>query len=996
MFAPLTANMQTSTNGSLGNNRQGRNACFFENGAVIAGAWGPCPGCPSVPGELGWARPLDDDLDNDSDGVIDEYVRANGPIRNMDISAVNGPDMRFDKLEDLYGDTGETFQAALTMMTFERTPSEQFPQISYGIGVDDMVIEWREYTLVDDAASCGAGQCASISLDTNVSFERSSALTVTIVEPTPDPANDCDLDGLTDGTVDCNANGVRDVVARVTSLSEPAGEIAVLDAGADPAVFRGELPFSAVFNAPGILFTAGEPEHCRYPDGYQNDCTPPVDLIVTAIYEDRNDGTGVPCGNSVDPTLRGRIEAQTTIAVRQGEIVLIGTIATDNGYGDGDAFADTNETVEVRLRLLNVGETDLTGVTAHVTTTDPKVDCMLRSAIYVGDLPAGASTTTTEGVVLRVAAVDRAALGLTAFDEFPAVFDVTFSGDQFDSSAQSFTLDLDLDATGGGGPTTFFEGFESGTFGAFEGHNMDRFLNSLAGSDGYRCQYADPDWPNSNSYGQITDCYLGANQAQADAFYWQINTPANTNLGKAFSGNNSLYMGIFGPTPDWQTTPVSTMEAVRLRDPINLGYLGPSPELSMKHQLEFYHFRGYDAAADRGIVALQLADSAGQPVGNWIKLEPYLNSYESGAIDYFFNCTFDPIDDGNTEDDFFDPTDPDRRLGPSSTCAQQLVFTHVGDTFSPFNPAAIGGAPHGPGLQGSLGRGTWVEARFSLEPFRGRRVRLRFLNTSLKVNGTNTTWAQLYTTINPGPYDDGWWIDDVEVTNTLTQPATITTDTKPNLGLPGCGNTCNAVTATLIASPGSSAAPGQVVELDALDSTADRCLAGVLQFRFWIDGDGGGLGGSAQETRLRGWSETAMVVQAPAETTRYVVEVRCSSDPDCSDSETRTVVVACPTSGNLTFPEVLAPSKGTLSWGSSRLINYAKGLLHDLSSYTTTASGQGAGPASSFSISADVLPAGKGMWYVFRDTGPLGQGATGYCNAPGITWGNAQRDAALP
>jgi hypothetical protein len=71
-------------------------------------------------------------------------------------------------------------------------------------------------------------------------------------------------------------------------------------------------------------------------------------------------------------------------------------------------------------------------------------------------------------------------------------------------------------------------------------------------------------------------------------------------------------------------------------------------------------------------------------------------------------------------------------------------------------------------------------------------------------------------------------------------------------------------------------------------------------------------------------------------------------------------------------------------------------LLHDLSSYTTTASGQGAGPASSFSISADVLPAGKGMWYVFRDTGPLGQGATGYCNAPGITWGNAQRDAALP
>ena len=32
----------------------------------------------------------------------------------------------------------------------------------------------------------------------------------------------------------------------------------------------------------------------------------------------------------------------------------------------------------------------------------------------------------------------------------------------------------------------------------------------------------------------------------------------------------------------------------------------------------------------------------------------------------------------------------------------------------------------------------------------------------------------------------------------------------------------------------------------------------------------------------------------------------------------------------------------------------------------------------------------------FRDTGPLGQGATGYCNAPGISWGSAARDAALP
>jgi hypothetical protein len=443
------------------------------------------------------------------------------------------------------------------------------------------------------------------------------------------------------------------------------------------------------------------------------------------------------------------------------------------------------------------------------------------------------------------------------------------------------------------------------------------------------------------------------------------------------------------------------MEAVRLTNPINLAATGPAPELSYKQQVDLLDSRSIGAppgdAPARYVTMLQLADPAGAPLGDWIKLEPYLNVYDQTGVDNYFNCMFDPIDDGNDEDDFFDPTDPDRRLGPSSTCKPEPTFSYLGETFLPFSPNRIGNASDGPGLQGSLGKGTWVESRFSLDRFRGRRARLRFLNTDMKINGTNTTWASLFSTLNPGPGDDGILIDDVQVTNALVQTVTMTSDTKPNAALPGCGNTCNVVTAKLAADPPESLlAPGQVVELDALDSVADRCLDGVLQFRFWIDGDGDGLGDGAQDVRLRGWSETARVVQAPAETTRYVVEVRCSSDLDCSDSETRTVVVACPSSGNLIFPEVLAPSKGALAWGSSRLFDYAKGLLHNLSSYTTTATGQGVGPASSFPISADVPPAGKGLWYLFRDTGPLGQGATGYCNAPGITWGSAQRDAALP
>ena len=106
LFAPLDATMTVSVNGSDagGNNRQGRNSCYFEGGNVATVL---CPDCPNDPGDLGWAGPLDNDIDDDLDGTIDEYVTTNGPIRNMDISAVNGPDMRFDKLEDLYGDTGD-------------------------------------------------------------------------------------------------------------------------------------------------------------------------------------------------------------------------------------------------------------------------------------------------------------------------------------------------------------------------------------------------------------------------------------------------------------------------------------------------------------------------------------------------------------------------------------------------------------------------------------------------------------------------------------------------------------------------------------------------------------------------------------------------------------------------------------------------------------------------------------------------------------------------
>ena len=476
--------------------------------------------------------------------------------------------------------------------------------------------------------------------------------------------------------------------------------------------------------------------------------------------------------------------------LRADGVAVVGTELSDNG--DHDGFADTSETVALWPTVQNTTAFALRDVVLRLSSESPEILCVSRPLVVIGDLAPGQVRRGETAFVFTVGEVDRANLGFDVWDELSVRLHVEVISDRLSEPLQGgpIELELDLDATGGSGPTTFFEGFESGTFGAFEPHNIDANLNNLAASNGYRCQYSDPDWENSNSYGQITDCFLGANASQAAAFFWQVNTPSSPNYGKAYSGNNSLYMGIFGPAPDWQTTPLAVLEAVRLRDPINLSATGLSPELSYKHQVDLIDSRNvsapYGDAPARYVTMLQVADPTGAPVGDWIKLEPYLNVYDQQGVDNYFNCMFDPIDDGNDEDDFFDPTDPDRRLGPSSTCKPEFNFTYIGDTFHPFDPQRLGNAD-GPGLQGSLGVGTWIESRFSLDRFRGRRARLRFLNTDLKV-GTSQTWGQFFTSLNPGPGDDGIWIDVVTVTGTLTTPATVGVDSKDNSGLPGFGD----------------------------------------------------------------------------------------------------------------------------------------------------------------------------------------------------------------
>ncbi len=488
---------------------------------------------------------------------------------------------------------------------------------------------------------------------------------------------------------------------------------------------------------------------------------------------------------------------------RNEGVRVVGYRIVDNG--DDDGYADTDETVALRLDLFNAGDTFLSRVHVRLTTDSPHV-CVTRPLILAGNFAPGERRVVDELLVFQVAHVNRVNLA----HDLSVAFDVETFADQLASTVAeaAITLDLDLDTTSGAAETTFFEGFESG-LGRFEPMHLDAELNpadetpddnadGLRRADGYRCSYHDPDWSRSFVSGrpQAQTCWpnpIGA----PDGFFF------DTREDRAFSGSAALHWGVeLSPNLGF-TTPLAQIEAVSTVDPIALAWQPrcsdgagpcrtdddctggatcdrPRPELSFKHQISMADHRVHGGtgplAADRAVVQLQTVDASGEPTADWIKLSPFVNRYDTQADLNFFSCTFDPIDDGNDESSFFDPTDPRRVTGASSTCFPEYSFADQGSTVGAFDLSAIGDASDGPALRGASGEGVWVEPRFDLSRYRGRQVKLRLLATSLKI-GSSTTWESLLQ-FNPDSRDDGWWVDDVRVSHTLLVPANAFPDRK--------------------------------------------------------------------------------------------------------------------------------------------------------------------------------------------------------------------------
>ena len=961
---------------------------------------------------------------NKPDNGIDEFVQQNGPGRNYGIQISNGPDMRYTTLEDFYGDTGTAFQAALGFNNREPDINTTGIAPGFGVSVDDMLISWRETRLDADSTNCaGSGECATLATSSEVSYEGNSVVSLTVTDRTPYDAvnnkNDCNLNGVyTDPTddQDCDNDGRLDVVLKLTSDAETTGEIAILNqVSPGSTVYKTNFPYSTLYNSPGTLFVV------------QSGTSAPT---VTAVYVDRNDGTGSPCKNSLEPSVQGSITAQTTVSATSGRITVnsysvalakvcsglttrpcnadadcsgVGT-CTVFGPGDDDGFADTNELNNLVVVFANKSGLDVDDLTATLGTSSPSVECITRSAISIGSLLDKALSNPANYLPFqfKVANINRSSLT----EILQAKFTITVRSNKFDAltRATEITLDLDFNASGGGATNpSLYEDFEAG-FGKFTLEFLDKGLNNLAASDGWRCPANDPFALNSNASGR-KDCFLGfVTDPATGQNDWHVHTSVVTThaLGRAFTGKQSLHLGMHtASTPSDDTTRLRHIMSIKTIAPVNIGLAGASPELNFAQQVSFVdNSAGVNVSVGEAVQTGVVEAKINATGTVWVKLYPYANVYDQQGTDDFANCMFDPTDDGNNEDSFFDPTDPNRRLGPSSTCYPEFSFVRQGQTDyrKDFDVSDIGLASDGPGLQPCSfppsalclaantpsvisNPGTWVRPRFSLVPLAGRSVFLRFLYTAIELGGTETMLSFFGRGNISG--DDGWYIDDIHIDGALVSAIILTTDVAVIPTPLVCGS-CSTITAGLTASPSTLAAPGQIVTVSAKTSTVDRCLNGVLQYQFWNDVNGNGNSdpangvGDAGDVMLRDWTDNSTYVDAPLQSTKYAVRVRCSTATSCdtaSNAFMLPVTVTCPSLSTLSVASIRVNKSGADSvitgWGGGLTVKIVRGDLLTMRAAGVTNVSTGGCLAnnlflSSYTDTTAVVAPGQGVYYLVQ------------------------------
>ncbi|HKY31617.1 MAG TPA: hypothetical protein VJV23_03690 [Candidatus Polarisedimenticolia bacterium] len=260
--------------------------------------------------------------------------------------------------------------------------------------------------------------------------------------------------------------------------------------------------------------------------------------------------------------------------------------------------------------------------------------------------------------------------------------------------------------------------------------------------------------------------------------------------GKAHSGSRSMHMGR-------HLDPTSTLgDTIRLRQVSafvldSTGRPGlPGLNIGAESTLSFWHIISMpdnenfgqgllgNSAFGGGQVQIGLI-GPGSGSGRWHRLAPSRNTYDSISETVVSLCDFDPGDDvlPPKDETMCDRSPLWADLGDvHGTDAGCTVDTDGNDAFHR-DCGAISGCVPGPGCTetGSVGAGVWARSTFDLSPYAGRTARLRWIGM------THGGWSfgTYRSALEPDPgqsayqyfeADDGWWIDDIVVTDLRRAP----------------------------------------------------------------------------------------------------------------------------------------------------------------------------------------------------------------------------------
>jgi len=422
----------------------------------------------------------------------------------------------------------------------------------------------------------------------------------------------------------------------------------------------------------------------------------------------------------------------------------------------------------------------------------------------------------------------------------------------------------------------------------------------------------------------------------------------------AGTGSSCMHFGFHGgATVNYDTIHLDNITYAYYKPTIQvgLGRVGtdPRPTLDFWHQISIFNeFSNLDAnygvsaaviqvLSDRNSNGIQDVGPPADPSkdGWWEKVVPFyglptMQRFPAG------NCTYDPTDDGNNENDISEasPTfvfnGAGTVFGPSSTCFPEFIYGCAGDTMDPpydpnegqIDPGAFCFpevlANGSPVIREGVGPGRWIETKVDLYPYRGRQIWFRFLTTIVQFGFD--TWTTGFGGPLGGNRDDGWYIDDINITGLNASPFTLKADSDapPASSCPNPG-TCLPITARVSGSTfptrtdhadndadgttdesdeGAftavpSDAPLRNVLLNGQDpanpTTTAGCLTGVLQYRFSIDGNGNGATDAGEV--FRDWTEDPHATANPAESSAVAMDVRCSTLQTCVGRATLNVVI---------------------------------------------------------------------------------------------------------